>query len=153
MLVFFLARLVRRAKWSIAITLLPASALYVSTFFSKTTGPSSTKLGSGYPWWWNIIVSYGYSFTGYCNIKPSQRYRLLWASSFFSLTSILSFVVFSGEFILPQDKEIFQGLIIVCSCIYLLLFVYRATLMIWTCCHFNIYPPSTVSDVLFPMCH
>jgi len=56
MFLFFLSRLVRRAKWSITITLHPTSALYVSTFFSKTIGPNSTKLGSDYPWWWNIIA-------------------------------------------------------------------------------------------------
>ena len=95
MFLFFLSRLVRRAKWSIAITLRPTSALYVSTFFSKTIGPNSTKIGSDYPWWWKIIALFGYSFTEYGNIKRGQRYRHLWASSFVSLTSIWSFDGFS----------------------------------------------------------
>ena len=34
----------------------------------------------------NIIALFGNGLIEYCNIKPSQRYRLLWASSFFSLT-------------------------------------------------------------------
>jgi len=33
-----------------------------------------------------IIALFGNGLTEYCNIKPSQRYRLLWAFTFFSLT-------------------------------------------------------------------
>ena len=38
---------------------------------------------------WDTMINialFGNGLTEYCNIKPRQRYRLIWAPSFFSLT-------------------------------------------------------------------
>jgi hypothetical protein len=94
----------------------------------------------------------------YCNIKPGQRYRLIWACSLFSLTSILSFIVFfvclsfflqsrNCEFLLPQVNEITLCLVIACSCICNYLFT---VLLSWFG-HFTILtyvPHSHISLVL-----
>ena len=75
-----------------------------------------------------LVALFGNGLKEYCNIKPGQRYRLIWACSLFSLTSILSFIVFfvclsfflqsrNCEFLLPQVNEITLCLVIACSCI------------------------------------
>jgi hypothetical protein len=92
MVIHFLAHMSWKLKWAIPITCCPSVNFYILDFFSRTTGPILTRLGTNHPWEKGIKV---YSNEGerLSRLSPrgdnSKRVKVHWKilKIFFSRTT------------------------------------------------------------------